>query len=345
MSNLNIIDIVTLETGGKIFQGWEQLTITRALESGADGFSFMAAFDSNNQDIKTSFKPYEYQECKVKIDDELIITGNIDTPAFDISISGNNVNIQGRSKTGVLIDCSYDGKSYQFRNMTLKDIASAVCSPFGISVNCINNSGNIIEAILEPGQTPFEFLSGLAQANSLLISNDINGNLLIFKPDILSAPVQNIIEGKDNFISGSSSFDGQSRHSIIKVNTQQDGGNSIQGIAIDNFITKYRPIIINGSETDGQNIIKAAEWKRAQMLAASFGINVIMAGFRTPSGVLYSPGHIVTLKAPSIYIYNETPFLIAEDTFSIDPSGKTTSMRLVLLSTYSGEMPKAMPWG
>lgn len=344
MSDLNKVDIVTLETGGKIFQGWEQLSINRALESGADGFSFVAANDSDNQDIKSSFKPYEYQECKVKIDGELILTGNIDIPSFDFSSSGKNINIQGRSKTGVLIDCSYDGNSYQFRNMTLKDIAYQVCLPFGINVNCLNNSGNILESILEPGQTPFEFLSVLAQANSLLISNDTSGNLLIYKPNVSQAPVQNIIEGKDNFLSGSSSFDGQSRFSKIKMNVQQDGSNNIQGIAIDNFITKYRPIIINGSETDGANVTKAAEWKRAQMLASSIGLSVVMVGLRTPSGALYSPGQIVTLKSPSLHIYKETTFLIAESNYTIDSSGKMTSLRLVFPSTYTGEMPKEMPW-
>ena len=344
MSDLNTVDIVTLETGGRTFQGWEQLSINRSLESGADGFSFLAANDPEDENIKSSFKPFQYQECKVKIDGETIITGNIDVPSFDFNTGGKNVNIQGRSKTGVLIDCSYDGSSYQFRNMTLKDIAYQVCLPFGINVNCLNNSGNIAEAILEPGQTPFEFLSGLAQANSLLISNDANGNLLIYKPDISQAPVQNIIEGKDNFISGSSSFDGQARFSKIKMNVQQDGANNIQGIALDSFITKYRPIIINGSETDGANVTKAAEWKRAQMLASSFGISVVMAGFRTPSGLLYSPGQIVTLKSPALHIYKETSFLIAEPNFTIDTSGKITQMRLVFPATYTGEMPKVMPW-
>lgn len=355
-------DLVKLEVDGTDFSGWESLTITRTLDSCADAFSLAAPFDPAEPKVAAAFRPFGYQPARVKIDDELILTGRIESVSPSVSGSDRAINVQGRSLTGSLVDCSIDGSGYQYTGMSLLSIAAKMAKPFGIEVVSVAGVGPafksaigsktlaeakkaISEAAAEPGQGVFEYLNKLAQDAGLLLTCDNQGRLVITKMQPGAEPSASLVEGRDAVLNVTGSYDGTQRFSRYKVLQQQDGAPNINGIADDAGVKIYRPRVETGSEGDSKDAKTAAQWRRAMSLAGAVGVQVMVAGWRTPGGALWTPGAVVTLQAPGAFILKETPFVIAEATLSLDTSqGRTTSLRLVLPATYSGTMPEVYPW-
>ena len=336
---------VTLTVAGKDFSGFESLSINRMLEACADTFSLTCP---NTAEIKKYFKPYEYQECILKIKDEVIITGNVYLISNQLSQDSREKNIQGASKTAILSQCSIPASSgYSFRGLYLSSIAVKVCDPLGIFVNAFNDIA-IKEANAEPGQTPFEFLSGLAASTGIIVTNDSFGRLLLLTPNKDADVIDKIIEGESrNLISASIECDGTGRFSEYQLMAQQDSSHKITKTAYDNYIgvKKFRPVITVGSEADGKDFTKSVFFKMAVAFSNSFSINVSVKGWDSADGSIYRPGENIILKIPSIDIDVETKLMIAETSLTLSKTeGKLCQMRLIYPSVYSGILPDRMPW-
>jgi len=353
-------DIVGLTINGTEYTGWEALTITRSLDSVADAFSLSGAFDPNNPQVKSAFKPFGYQAATVNIDGELVLTGTIESVAPSITESDRVINVQGRSKTGVLVDCAIDGQGFQFAGLSLLTIAQKLSKPFGIealgvlgpSLKTATTASTIAEASkalkdakADPGQVVFEFLNKIAQDSGLLLTSNVKGNLVITKIQPGAAPIASLLEGYSGFMSASATYNGAGRFSRYKVLQQQDGAPGISGTADDAGVKVYRPSVSVGAESDAKDVKKAAQWRRAMALAGSVSVSVKVTGWRAPNGTIWTPGNVVTLLSASAFILKETTFIIAGATLTLDASqGRTTDLRLVLPATYSGEMPGSYPW-
>jgi prophage tail gpP-like protein len=336
------MDEMKIEIGGKSFHGWESFSLARTIDSCADGFSMTSIFDPENLDILNAFKPFGYQDCIVKIDEEIILTGTVEVTSPSINDGNNEINVQGRSKTGILVDCSIYDVGFQFDGLKLSAIAQKLCQKHGITVIVNNDSGIISEARANPGDTIFEFLNKLAKDNGLILSNDYLGNLVISKYE-KNVSVASIIEGDSPVKSVACNYNGTQRFSIYNLLQQQDGTPDISGIAIDNI--KYRPKIITGATGDAKEITKAAEWQRALAYAESIQVSVTVSGWRNDFDRLWTPGDTIILLSPGTFILKETEFIIAESVLKLDNgTGRTTDLRLVLPSTFTGQTPEGYPW-
>jgi prophage tail gpP-like protein len=355
-------DVVKLEVGGTEFAGWEAITITRSLDSCADAFSLSAPFDPSQAQIAAAFRPFSYQPAVVTIDGELILTGRVEAVAPSISASDRAINVQGRSLTGALVDCSIDGAGFQFQGLSLKAIADKLAGPFGVAVVSTVGSGPAFktakgstslaeaekalkDARAEPGTGVFDYLNKIARDAGLLLSCDVQGRLVITKIQPGAVPVASLVEGMGQVLTVEASFDGTKRFSRYKVLQQQDGATSIVGVADDSAVGVYRPKVDTGAEGEASDINKAAAWRRALGLAGAVTVGVKLSGWRTPAGSVWTPGMVVTLKAPGAFVMRDAAFVVAEATLSLDASqGRTSSLRLVLPETYSGGMPATEPW-
>ena len=338
-------DQVNLKINGVAFSGWESLTITRTIDSLADAFSLSGPFFPDNPDVVLAFKPFGYQSAIVDIDGETILTGQIEQVNPSLTADDMTLNVQGRSKTGFLVDCSLEGIGYQFDGLTLSKIAAKVAGKFGLSVTATKNTGPIKEARAEPGQGAGEFLSKLAQDSGLILSCDVRGNLVIDAPNPSAAPVAALVQGQGRLKGASAGYNGAGRFSTYTVLQQQDGAEGLSGKAVDSSIPVYRPIIQTGGSSDAGNVTAAAEILRAVSLAGAVSLSAELSGWRTDAGKLWAPGQIVTVKAPAVFVSRETAYMIAEVSYKLDGGGHSTSLRLVLPATYSRQMPGVFPWG
>lgn len=342
-------DIVSIEVAGQRISGWTGTTIEQAIDNCADGFSISMPFDPDREDLRERFRPFKYQPCKIYIDDQLIITGSIDKIEPTDSVDGQTVTIQGRNKTGVIVDCYIDDR-FQFNELRLADVLIQLTKKYGIEVHYINNTNPIQECAAEPGQKIFAFAAKLAEGFGLLLSSDELGRLIISYPPKAGTPVASIVAGQSPYIGGSGSYDGSARFSRYKVVGSDYGNPGVVGIANDPLTDSLgKPIYRRSVETLGSSstddVQTAANHKRALALAGAARVSVTVSGWRDSNGALWQKGATITLLAPSLMVYTETVFVVAGVTLRIDETqGKVTDLRLVLPQTFEDKMPEVYPW-
>lgn len=173
---------IELYLNGKIFSGWKTINVQRSLESMSGRF-----------DLGVAVRPTDDMSglaagsaLVLKIGGQPIITGYLDERKQSIDGANKTILISGRDKTCDLVDCAIIHNSYQFKNQTAKQIAEVICKPFGINVVWSVNTPEANERIpvwqVEPGETAFDNLSKIARHKGVLVTSDVNGNLVFTEP-------------------------------------------------------------------------------------------------------------------------------------------------------------------
>ena len=334
-------EIAYLEIAGQKFSDWESLTIQRSLSELADTFSFSSPFDPTRKDLLTSFRPFGYQKVVVKLDDELLFNGIIEQPTASTDSSGIKINVQGRSPAGALVDCNFE-PPYQFDGQTWNAIAEKICVKFGIEVDKTINTGRIKIAKSGTGDNPGTFLLGLAKGEGYLVNSAPSGKMRLLKIT-KTKPVASIVEGVGSFISASMSANGTARFSRTKAIKSMGDWKPIEAVSNDNSIQIYRPRIITADGAP-ESIQKSADLARSESIASSCTVDVVITGWRTDSGHIWTPGDFITLQAPGAFIIRESQFVIDTVTMELTTSGRQTTLSVVLPEAYLGGVPIHYPW-
>lgn len=186
---------IKLYLNGLIFTGWKSLSITRSLEAMSGRFELGIAVRA--EDDVSVLKVGA--ALMLEINGERAITGYLDELNQSISGEDKSVRISGRDKTADLVDCSVIHNSYHFKNQNLQEIASTLCMPFGIDVVWAVQSQDAAEKIpvwqVEPGETVFDTLTKAARHKGVLVTSDVNGNLVFTEPS--TEPVGELILGQN----------------------------------------------------------------------------------------------------------------------------------------------------
>jgi prophage tail gpP-like protein len=283
-------DEIVLTVDGQKYGGWTGMSINHSLEDMAGSFSLSLTMkwpDASSRTIKQG------QSCTVKIGKDLVLTGYNDDwlPSYDANEV--RLEVQGRSKTCDLVDCSVVHSSGQFSGLTLAEIAKRVCQPFSIDVVAEVDTGDAFGKVtVEQGETAFELLDRLAKQRAILMTTNPAGQLVLTKAssDVIDVRLElgvNILAARGRFswrdrasqyiVKGSASAGGSSWDD---VSPKQVGG--MQTIVTDSEITRYRPKIVlsedimtaGGSSTRGQ-------WQKQRMIGQSNQTEITVAGWRT----------------------------------------------------------------
>jgi prophage tail gpP-like protein len=340
-------DEVTLVTNGKEFTGWEGVTIEMAIDALADAFSVSCPYDPTIADLVASIEPYKYQSVQIFIGDDLYLTGTLDAPEFDSTPRDNTLILQGRSKTGILCDCSaaVDTAS-QAEGLTFHDIANQQAKPLGVTIrddDLLYASRVISEARAAYGESAFDFLHKIAAPHNLLLNSAYDGRMVItFGDDLVDRPiVADLTEGDSIITNIHTKFDGSKRFSVYQVAGQFAGYPEIYGTAKDPYIAKYRPFCKAGEEIDGSDTENTASRIMSEAIASALSITVDYDGWRRPDGKLWAERQAVTLLSPHAYLNKRAKYIIAGLTLKLDAkNGKTVSHRLVPPEVYSTKLTK-----
>jgi prophage tail gpP-like protein len=362
-------DEVRVVIEGKELTGWEGVTIDMAVDHVADAFSITAPWDPDRKELQDAFRGYNHVE--IWIDEKKYLTGRIDKADPDLESSDRKINIQGRSLTGILVDCSHDGEAV-YNNLALSTLCRQVCKPFGLKVRADNDTAPILECRPEYGQKAADFLNSVAAPRNILLNCSYLGELVLTWSNALitKAPCARLIEGEWPVESVGGSRDWTKLYSIYQVATQFAGVPDVIDTARDKNVQIYRPLFMSGmdavqspedqaaldtlesefaeakGETAAQTKSKMMKARtaarlRAQAIAEACPISVKVTGWRRPDGQRWAERQIVTLKAPSAMVYEEIPFLISGARFSLDVSGgRSVTLNLVLPETFAGVLPK-----
>jgi len=367
-------EIVTLKVNGKAFSSWESLTLTENLDEVADAFSFSSGFDPNRGDLVESFRPMGYQPCTVEIDGELMLTGRIEQVSASTTADARDVNVQGRSLPGVLVDCGiYFSNDVlhttEWNDKTLGQLAKILADPYGIKTSTPQgdsgkimtsttfsgsapglgkvtdlNEAKIAKVRASPGDKVADLLVKCAQPMGWLWNSSPVGEMQLIRTELNKPPMASIIEGQGSFLSASLTVDGTRRFSVTRVLNNMGVFTDIFADAPDDAVGVTRLSLAAGAGSNAYQIQTYADWARAQGIADSIQVEVKVTGWKTDKGELWRKGSCVRLTAPGAFILTDYEFVIAGVTRELSTSGRITTLRLVLPATYTLDQPATYPW-
>lgn len=299
---------VSLGVGGLEFSGWQDVTITRSIEVIAGDFDLQLT-----QRPGASNTPFfDGDACRVKIGDDVVITGYLDTHNPDIAPDAHSIQATGRDATGDLVDCSAVHSPGEWRDRTALQIVSALCVKFSINVSATADTGKAFASFkLQEGETAFEAIDRICKARALLPVSDAQGGLVLMRSGKeaprIDAP---LIEG-ENIERASGFFSMIDRYSQVTVKGQQpqldgmtpDEASEPSGTASDPTVKRYRPlIIVADNENDGLTLNERALWEVSVRAGQSRRAEITVSGWRNSTGKLWAPNTIVPVHAPTIFV-------------------------------------------
>jgi prophage tail gpP-like protein len=337
-------DDVALVVDGRIYAGWKSSSVSVAMDAAAGTFA-LEVFDRWDE----TSQPWAIEpgaECEIRIGSDVVISGYVDLvrPSFDANAHG--IQVQGRDKSGDLVDCSAVHSPDEWKSIALDALATKLAAPFGVKVKAEADVGAPLTLVkLQHGETVLEAISRHAQMRKLLVMPDGAGGIVLTRTGTRRATVE-LVQGK-NILSASGKLDWSERFSdyIVKgqsgFSDETDGETEAhaEGSAKDAGMTRYRPLLVTCTgEATNATAKERATWEANTRLGKSAECSVSVQGWRqSPGGPLWRPNTLVTVRAPWIALEGE--MLIRSVTFDKGSSGTTTQLELVSPQAYEPEPP------
>jgi prophage tail gpP-like protein len=178
---------VTLRVNGDEFSGWTSVSIAMELQSLARSF----AVSASGKEIKTNAKNQKTLvddlkpglAVEVSIGSDKVLTGYIVEKITTHDATSTTVTIKGSSKTIDIVDCYVPPKigKTSYKSQTNKANLLAVCKDYGIDVVDQQNSTDKKDFEIQPAETIGTAILRYLKKNSLLITDDELGRLVIVK--------------------------------------------------------------------------------------------------------------------------------------------------------------------
>ena len=332
--------MLQLKVNNRVFSGWTSATVTRGLRQASSTFSLLLTDKWDGQ--LWPVRPYD--KCELFYNNQLLITGYVDSSGISYDAQSHDVSVTGRSKTADLVDCSVASK--QFNNQKIESIAQSLANPFGIKVIADVNTGDRIRTWKpDEGSSVFEAIEDLARLNALLITDNPNGDLLLTRAGTDRAPAS--LESGVNILSSAATFDVVNRFSDYIVKGQQRASDEIDAetaahvIATikDPQVKRYRPLIVLAEDQVNTSLAKKrGQWEMNSRIGRSQSVSVMVQGWQA-NGQFWAPNQLVTVKDSRVDV--NTDLLIASVRYMIDDtSGTTCQMELMPIEAFSPEPPE-----
>lgn len=326
-----MVDEFELRIGGSAYVGWTSIRLTKSLEQLAHSFAISL---TDRWVAGETVEPHAVQagqSCSIVVADKPLINGYVDTDRKDYDAGSRRISINGRSKTGDLVDCSSVYKTGKWRNQRLLNIAKNLCDPFKINVwaNPEVDLGSRMNLSIEEGESVFNTLERAARMRGVLLLTDTNGDL--FFDRVSTTRIATVLEFGVNIKQSSYSNNWATRHSEYTIKSQAAGGDNLFGAAAaqikrsvtDEAITRYRPIRLTAeNESSGSELKKRVTWERNTRAGRSKRVSYTVQGWRHTDG-FWAPNQLVQVKDPQQRIDDQ--LLVASVTFTRSESEGTIS--------------------
>lgn len=249
--------IIILENN--LILDFDSLRVSKILDSVASTFSISVRFDTLSDEQKKLLNPLRFTDVKIFKDGQKILTGYLVSMNKLSNSKANLLNIHGYSLAGFLEDCNISRKNYplQFDGMSIEQIIQKITNPFNLKIHVdesvsVESRQRIVKFVAGPQETVKSIITKVCSQKNILVSHDLNGNLILFRPNIDAK--EKAILNKRNCIDMSISVDGQGLFSDISVMRQPSKENSNLAMYDHmNFsnVKKYRPkttVLTSGDE-------------------------------------------------------------------------------------------------
>jgi len=324
-------DALELLVNGARYRRWTSMSVSAAMDSCSGAFSLSLTEKSDVRDEPWPILPGD--ACEVRAGDDVLVSGFVEVFRPSFGASDHTINVQGRDRTGDLVDCSVLASEY--RKVNVLELARLVCRPFGVSVRADVDVGDRIRCVaVQQGESAWELIERYCRQRKLLAMADGAGGMLITRTG--SARGASLEQGL-NILSASGALDHSQRFSRYIVRSQagwsadSDGETEahVEGEATGGTVKRYRPLLIVG-EADGTlaSARARAVWEANTRVGKSATADIVVQGWRQPSGAIWRPNLIVPVRSP--WLRMDGDMLIREVRYSKDPTGGTVATLSVI---------------
>ena len=326
---------IILRINGVEWKGWKSIEISLQMDAIAGTFSLGLA-DRWSQDM--AYPPIAAgMECEVLCGGVKFITGYIDRRKRRKTTTDHGITVNGRDRSGDLVDCSAVHKPGHWRGLTALELATILAEPFGVPVTAYGDVGEPFESFkLEQGETAHEALDRILKQRELLALPDGGGGLTLIKLGALTCEVE-LLEGEGgNVIEVEDDYDMQERFSHYLLQGQQPGNDevfgeeasAVSGNGRDPSVPRYRPKILRAkTQVNPSSAQKEADWEATVRAARAVTVTVTVRGWREkPGGACWCVNSMVQAKIPSMDLDQE--MIIGKASFSKGSQGTLTRLEL-----------------
>ncbi|WP_340141197.1 phage baseplate assembly protein [Pseudomonas poae] len=320
---------------------WDGWSIESDLLTASDGFE-LELYTKDATRLPSVLA--EGAPCSLTLGKDRVLTGQIDEFEHDISRQGISMRITGRDRAAPLVDCS--APFVAMREATLAQILDQVVKPLGITQIEIRAAQTKTRrrVQVEPGQSAWEALLQVAEANGLWPWVEPDGRLIIGGPDYEAAPVGKLIMREDGVGNNVQRLSVRrsiaNRYSQITVLGQHgqydnDGLDTkrahLRSVIQDETLARrgiFRPKVVIDSSSENQDM---ATTRARKLLADSrlegFEIRAVVMGHRADNGQVWNPGQRVIVRSEP-HGLDATYFLMARTLRLTRSDGPITELRM-----------------
>jgi len=349
------VNDVSILIDGKDFAFWSDVEISLSIDSFAT-CKFRAPFEAERFEFRDTFRPFTFKPLQVLLQGERLFTGTMVSVDPEESEDSSDVSVEGYALPAVLGDCMMPASALplEFKNSTLKDIATQICEAFSLLTDVREDTGPPFEKVaFEVDSKPLNVLADLAKQRNLVISNTSLGELLLWKSVTSAKPVANFDVRQGAQRTGypipkiKPSYSAQDYFSevtgFVPARRRKEGSHWTGRNPWLN--SRLRPMSFKMDDTEKGDAEGAVKARIGRMFANMMTVDVQdIPSWRDPQGSLFKPNTLVTVTAPNAMIYNPTKFLVREVRFRQSESTETADLKLVLPGAFSGEIPAQLPW-
>lgn len=331
---------IQLAIGGLAHDIWDGWSVDSDLLTPADAFE-LELHTKNATRLPEVIK--EGASCSLTLDGDLVLTGQVDEFEHDVSRQGISMRINGRDRAAPLVDCSSPFVS--MREASLAQILEQVVKPLGAyQVEIRADQAKTRRRVqIEPGQTAWEALLQVAEANGLWPWVEPDGRLIIGGPDYTASPSGLLLlreDGEGNNVQRMSVRRSiANRYSQITVLGQHgqyvnDGLDTqrshLRSVIQDETLARrgiFRPKVVVDSSSENQDM---ATTRARKLLADSrlegFEIRAVVQGHRAGNGKVWTPGMRVIIRS-EVHGVDDVYFLMSRTLRLSRGEGAITELR------------------
>lgn len=327
---------VELLVGGRAYAGWKRVEVQRSIEQIAGGFVLELTQRWPGVDVAPGLR--EGLPCQVLLDGDVVITGHIDMFEPELTDSSSSIRVEGRDRTGDLVDCSAIHKGGQWSNVSLERIVRDIAAPFGIPVvlqDGLNQGAAFKTFALEDGERAFDAIDRACRLRSVLCSSTPLGEIWLGEAGDLETGVT-LEEGVNlKRISATHSWKDRFSRVIVKAQTAGDeeswaqAAAQLKAEATDEEIDRYRPLVLQAEQGDNRAVLSdRASWEVGVRMGRGKRGKAVVVGWRMGKdgreGGLWQPNTLVRVISPRMNL--DMDVLIVACAYTLTEQGAVTEL-------------------
>jgi prophage tail gpP-like protein len=320
----------------------KDLKVLQTMDTAAWGWTASIAWTPGlDSKLDKATKEYGFQDATAFLGNDALIEGRLYIVTPDGNAGGRTKTLAGFSLTKDAIDSTFN-PPFEFNNQTLKQVATKLIEPLGISVIWdIDDDLKFKKITASESDKIMPFLQKYIKQRGALLSTDSAGNVVALKANAKGESVGTIEDGKHGYLGFKTKFDGTKRFNATKMLSQspkKTGKKSGKAeIAKDENIPTSRMQTLKAPDATAGDLKGAAEWARSKSIADALNLPFDAEGFYAPNGERFAPNTIITVKSDVISLPEGADLLITKVEFSKTNNGNRTMLSLVAPQVYTGE--------